>query len=512
MTRNPTGTWLLCHRMLHLLSARRSLLASAGTVAAAALVGALALPASASTTTSTTSISTTTATAPGSATATSPPASRAAPTPASSVPDESTDPNLATTTTAPVGRGPSGSTGPSRPPGPGSSTGPVAPTTTTTAPPVPSEIAEFYQVPDPLSPAPPGAIIRAQLLPASDGIPARSTGYRILYHSESINGTDIAVSGVVIVPGKPAPPGGYRIVSWAHGTTGLAASCAPSMWSLDDIPYLDQLLAAGYVVAATDYEGLGTAGVDPYLVGQSEGQSILDAARAARDLLGTEASDEVLVFGHSQGGQAALFAGQIAPTYAPELFIAGVVAVAPVADVTEFVPPTVGKTADPLSVYTVASLYSWAKTYGGLTLSSLLTPRALAITSTIEEQCINSLAAEFAALPTDRIFRPGWENGATVLALETENEPGLAPTIAPILVVQGVQDTLTPYADASTMVKERLCRDQHDTVEYDAVHNAGHSNVLIAAQPAALHWISARLSGKGSPGNTCLRTGTGASD
>jgi pimeloyl-ACP methyl ester carboxylesterase len=497
MTRNSAAGWLLCHRMSHLPSVRRSLLASAGTVAMAALAGILALPASASTTPTTRT---------GPATASS--------LPASGVPDESTDPNLATPPTssgsgqAPGSSGSGSSSGSSGSP-PSSGT-PAAPTTTT-APPVPSEIAGFYQVPDPLSPAPPGAIIRTQELPASDGIPARSSGYRVLYHSESIDGSDIAVSGVVLVPGKPPPRGGYRIVSWAHGTTGLAASCAPSMWNLDDIPYLDQFLAAGYVVTATDYQGLGTSGVDPYLVGQSEGQSILDAARAARDLLGTRASDDVLVFGHSQGGQAALFAGQIAPTYAPELFIAGVVAVAPVADVTEFVPPTVGKAANPLSVYTVASLYSWEKTYGGLTLSSLLTPKALAITTTIEDQCINTLAAEFASLPTDRIFRPGWENEASVLALETENEPGLAPTIAPILVVQGVEDTLTPYAEASTMVKERLCRDQHDTVDFDAVHNAGHSNVLIAAQTDALHWISARLSGKGTSRNTCPRATTSTS-
>lgn len=380
-------------------------------------------------------------------------------------------------------------------------------TSTSTTVPVLGGLDSFYDVPDPLSSAPPGSIIRSEAIPVIAGLPIRTAAYRILYHSESMDGSDIGVSGVVVVPGRRAPVGGYPIVSWAHGTTGLASDCAPSRQGIDDIPFLPQLLEAGYVVAATDYEGLGTSGIDPYLVGQSEGQSVLDAARAARDLLGSQASDQVIVAGHSQGGQAALFAGQIAASYAPELFIAGVVSIAPVATVGEFVPPTVGRSANPLSVFTVASLYEWAKTYGNLTLSSLLTPAAVNLTAGIDQQCINSLAAEFADMPTDRIFRPGWESsGSTVVALETENEPGWAPSLAPILVVQGINDTLTPYTDATTLVDQRLCRDQHDTVQYDAFHNAGHTNVLDVAQPSVLRWMASRLSGYSRSGNTCPRS------
>jgi acetyl esterase/lipase len=369
----------------------------------------------------------------------------------------------------------------------------VTPTYPVTLPPVPGALAAFYQTPDPLSPAPPGSIIRAQQIPVEAGLPDRTTAFRILYHSESVDGTDIAVSGIVVLPGRPAPPGGYRIVSWAHGTTGLADACAPSMDGIGDIPYLPQLLELGYVVAATDYEGLGTGGVHPYLVGQSEGQSVLDAARAARDLVGPDASDEVVVFGHSQGGQAALFAGQIAGAYAPELFIAGVVSVAPVSDVDEFVPATVGRTADPLAVYTVASLYAWSRTYGDLPLADVLTPRGVAMSATIDETCINALADEFAGLPTDRLFRAGWEEEPAVVAHEAQNAPGAAPTIAPILVVQGVSDDLVPFSLTSSLVEDRLCRGEHDTVQYDAFRDEGHSNVIPAAEGDVLRWMVARL-------------------
>lgn len=386
---------------------------------------------------------------------------------------------------------------------------PTTTTATTTTTPVVAGLASFYDPPDPLSPAPAGSIIRAEPIPVPAGLPEGVTAERVLYHSASDQGDDIAESGVVVVPGSPPPHGGYPIVSWAHGTTGLAPSCAPSREGIDDIPYLAQLLGSGFVVAATDYEGLGPPGVHPYLVGQSEGQATLDAARAARDLLGSRTSNQVVVFGHSQGGQAALFAGQIAGAYAPELFVAGVVSVAPVSDVDEFVPAAVGPSPDPLAVYTVASLWSWSKTYGGFSLASLLTPQALAVASTIPDQCINSLAAEFAGMPTDRIFRPGWETGRAVLADESANQPGLSASAAPVLMVQGVDDTLIPYAVTTDLVDQRLCRAQHDTVEYDAVPDAGHSNVLDAAEPTVVQWIAGRFDGRVPPVDTCTGRAAG---
>jgi len=420
-------------------------------------------------------------------------------------PTQATDP-YPTTTSIPIrAHSTTGTTGTT---GPATVTGTSTPPTETplfppTLPAVPGALLAFYQTPDPLSPAPPGSIIRSQQIAVPAGLPARTTAFRILYHSESDTGSDIPESGIVVIPGRPPPAGGYRIVTWAHGTTGLADACAPSMDGVDPIPYLSQLLTDGYVVAATDYQGLGTAGVHPYLVGQSEGQSVLDAARAARDLLGPVASDEVVVFGHSQGGQAALFAGQIAGAYAPELFIAGVVSVAPVSDVSEFVPPQVGRSADPLAVYTVASLYAWSETYGDLPLGDVLTPHGLAMTAAIDRTCINALADEFARQPTDRIFRARWEQDAAVVAHEAQNEPGGAPTAAPILMVQGVSDILVPFRLTTATVDQRLCRDQHDTVQYDAYRNAGHSNVVQAAQNDTLRWITARFGGRRPAPSSC---------
>ena len=87
----------------------------------------------------------------------------------------------------------------------------------------------------------------------------------MLYHSRAVDGRDIAVSGVVVVPTGAAAKGSRPVVTWAHGTTGMGDPCAPSKRAdvAATLPFVKQLVDAGYVVAATDYEGLGTPGVHP---------------------------------------------------------------------------------------------------------------------------------------------------------------------------------------------------------------------------------------------------------
>ena len=162
----------------------------------------------------------------------------------------------------------------------------------------------FYVPPKPLAKAGPGTIIRSTPI---TGAPAGARAWKVLYHSRSVDGRDIAVSGVVIAPTGRTPHGGRVVVTWAHGASGLADLCAPS--KQPDIasgaastsgpagygtvmPYVQTFLDAGYVVAATDYEGLGTPGVHPLLVGESEGRSVLDAARAAHDLKAADGREQ----------------------------------------------------------------------------------------------------------------------------------------------------------------------------------------------------------------------------
>ena len=131
--------------------------------------------------------------------------------------------------------------------------------------------------------AKPGTVLRVR--PQIGGAPANAKAFRVIYRSTGVNGEPIAVSGTVIYPDGPAPPEGRDVVAWAHYTTGVAQRCAPTLLPnlSGTIAGLEELLKRGYVVVATDYEGLGLPGVHAYLVGVSEAHSVLElGARCAQ--------------------------------------------------------------------------------------------------------------------------------------------------------------------------------------------------------------------------------------
>jgi pimeloyl-ACP methyl ester carboxylesterase len=353
----------------------------------------------------------------------------------------------------------------------------------------------FYRIASPLSPAPPGSIIRSEMIASAGQLPPGTTAYRVIYHSESITGADIPVSGMIVVPGGTPPADGFPIVSYAHGTTGIASQCAPSLDGFGAIPYLATLIEDRMIVVATDYQGLGVPGIHPYLVGQSEAQGVLDAARAARNLEGSAASNTVAVIGYSQGGQAALFAGQIAQAYAPELYLAGVVAVAPYASLTELVPAVPKSRPDPDAGFAAMALDAWSSTYGDLPLDTVLTKAALNHAASMASACSDAVAAAFDGAPADLLFRPGWSGNPVVRADDAANQPGRSPISAPVLVVQGTADVLIPYADTTSLVTDGLCRGQHDTVRYVSITGAGHDGALQDGQTIITQWITRRMAG-----------------
>ncbi|MGH9296698.1 MAG: lipase family protein, partial [Acidimicrobiales bacterium] len=289
-------------------------------------------------------------------------------------------------------------------------TAPASSTTATTSPPLKisvvaadlgaSGIPPFYTPPQPLSPAAPGSLIRAELVTGVPGVPTGARLWRILYHSRTIYGADLAESGYVVAPAGPPPPGGFPVISWAHGTTGFSGICAPSLFTTEGgvgpylIPGLAQYLRAGFVVAATDYQGLGTAGIHPYLLGASEGRAVLDAARASRRLPDLKTSDRVVIYGHSQGGQAALFAGELAPSYAPELHVLGVVAAAPATNLSLIFSVAIGPLGQGILGFTLPAAYSWTRTYKDLPQSDVFTPAgARFAASTVTHGCLPALEA-----------------------------------------------------------------------------------------------------------------------
>ena len=181
-------------------------------------------------------------------------------------------------------------------------------------------VSAFY-VWDKEVPGTPGQLLRQEPLPESLMLANASKGLRVLYTStDGIDGkTPIAVSGAVYFPKGPAPPGGWPVIAWGHGTTGVADVCAPS-WvprSQRDTDYLNAWLAQGFSIAATDYQGLGTPGGHPWLVTKAEAYSLIDSARSATSAF-RELSKSVVIIGQSQGAHAGLSAALLAPQYAPK--------------------------------------------------------------------------------------------------------------------------------------------------------------------------------------------------
>ena len=352
---------------------------------------------------------------------------------------------------------------------------------------------DLYSVPDPLPSAPPGTIIRSEPIAAPRG----ATAWRVLYHSESVDGRDIAVSGVIVAPQGKAPKatvpkGGRPVVTWAHGTTGLADSCTPSKAEnvASKLPYVDAMVEAGYVVAATDYEGLGTPGLHPYLVGESEGRGVLDAARAARALDRTRAGKDLLVFGHSQGGHAALFAGEIAARYAPEERILGVVAAAPAADLDVILPAAGAiKQAAGFLVMGAKGIHA---AYPQADPAAVLSPDALAKSGIVEEECVGAVVKTFAGTSTAVVAHNPLEVapwGDLIHASSAGNHPAGAP----VLVVQGEADRLVLPILSDAWVRKACAAG--DAVDYRTYPGADHGSVIPAARTDVLEWLAARAKG-----------------
>lgn len=175
----------------------------------------------------------------------------------------------------------------------------------------------------------PGTMTASAPLPAALSLPDAGRALRITYLSTNgITGKGLVpVTEEVILPAGKAPPGGWPIVAWAHGTSGVADHCAPSCnpWSERNRKYMSAWMKRGFAVVGTDYQGLGTPGIHAYLNTRVEAYSVLDGVRAALSSV-TGLQNKIMIVGQSQGGGAAFASASYAPDYAPELNIRGSVA------------------------------------------------------------------------------------------------------------------------------------------------------------------------------------------
>ena len=359
----------------------------------------------------------------------------------------------------------------------------------------------FYIPPDPI-PSTPGTVIRQEPLGVSvEG----GSGYRILYTSTRPDDSPVAASAMVFVPSKPSPAAGRPVVAWAHGTIGMGDACAPSR-SSDPLAsmstWLTPMLQRGWVVVATDYAGLGTPGQELYLVGQAEARDVVSSVVAARNMAETDAGTRWVVYGHSQGGHAALWTGHLAAGLAPELNLLGVAAAAPAANLTDIMSAQyagrVGWVIGPEVVQ------AWRSLDPTLPVDGVVSPSAIDATPDIADECIVQAALESILrerfqgeyFATDPLTNPAWA------AATAAQVPSPLPASMPTLMVQSTADTVV-LAWPNAALQQQWCAAGSDLSAIWLGH-VGHNDTGLAAGPAVVTWATERFDGTSTQRNCAV--------
>jgi len=293
------------------------------------------------------------------------------------------------------------------------------------------------------------------------------------------SGQEVQATSLVFTPNTPPPTGGWPIVVWAHGTTGVADACAPSKAALEDSTkdLISKLLAAGYVVVAPDYEGLGTAGLHPFLNVKSEAFSITDAVVATRNYLSQRnllTSKKWLTVGHSQGGHAALSAAQYASR--AQLDYKGTVAVAPASNLGFILiageQAVANATLDKkipmyaqLDTYTALVTAGIRNTQPSFDYSQVFTSQTASTAQQAETICAGPLAQTFAVnMQTYAATHGGTLDGYTRTQtnfmgvpivktfLDKDSQPLQAKVTTPIIIYQGLADTTVPKVATDILI------------------------------------------------------------
>lgn len=371
-------------------------------------------------------------------------------------------------------------------------------------------IDSFYTAPAQV-PDVPGALLRAEPWPGA--APEGAHVERILYTTTDVHGAAAVASAIVVIPDNaPATPA--PAILWDHGTTGIARGCAPSllpnMFDIQGIPAVADAISAGWVIVATDYSGQGAAGGFPYLIGEGEARSTLDSLRAAKQLEGVRLGDEAVIWGHSQGGHAALWTGAVARDYAPELRILGVAAISPAADPRGMAELIVDSSSQsPLTTIAVAwVLVPYSQAYADVDVDAQVAPAGRAVVREMSARCTSQpglLVSVLSALGIgagDRLYIGDPTAGPMGARLD-ENKT-LGPWPMPLMIAWGGSDEVISPTLQHRYVGE-LCA---AGIPLTWREYPGYSHMSIVSSgsdflPTLVAWTSDRFAGRPAPATTC---------
>ena len=309
-----------------------------------------------------------------------------------------------------------------------------------------------------------------------------AVAHRVHYRSTDLRGRPTESTGLVVAPAAAGDD--RRVLTWCHGTTGLGDAACPS--AQDDparelstyfsatssaqidfgVPGLQQFVDDGWVVCATDYQGLGTPGMHHYSVNRTNALDAVFAVRAARELdLG--AGTRFATAGWSQGGAAAAALAELDDHELDGLDLVGAVAMSPAVPTMALKNPTgmgaalAGGDIAP-DGHLVMTFAAFADAFPDeLRLEDVFTPLGVEIVSTawnlqpvhhFSDTVARTYRLRGAVLQVDHDRLPAW------VAAMTEASAGRVRPRCPVLMTVDSFDggTVVPvewqtaYADAAT--------------------------------------------------------------
>jgi pimeloyl-ACP methyl ester carboxylesterase len=326
---------------------------------------------------------------------------------------------------------------------------------------------------------------------------------RIAYHSRDVTGHDVATTAAVLVPKGTAPPGGWPVIAWAHGTSGVARQCAPSL--MKDVYYgdegLQQMLQSGFAVVATDYHGLGSPGPHPWVSKQSQAQDVIYSVPAARKAV-PALGRRWVADGHSQGGLAAWGVAELEsalqdPDYLGAISVAGALRLEAF---MEFMDHSQGG----LTMYLGYMAWALHTRFPEFRPEDLLTPQAMRLYGSItSEGCWYYGYAAFRDMPKEGVLQRSWRTNPFVARLAQENIQGDQRISRPLLVLAGEADMSVPIAGVREVVAHACAKGS--PLSFKSYPGLDHDPTMSDSMPDQLAWLRDRFAGKPAP-SSCPRT------
>ncbi len=348
-------------------------------------------------------------------------------------------------------------------------------------------LTKFYDTPHPLPTGLAGELIRTEST-RQYSLPFELSAWRILYHSRTAKGEDVAVSAVVIVPDGKAPTGGWPVIAWAHDFRSAGRRCAPSlMKNLGVGPLLAMYANLGYAVVATDYAGLGADSGAPVVDTRSNALDVIYSVAAARAAV-KDIGAKWIAIGSFQGAMAAV---GVAESEVRDPNYLGSIATSGLSDAADAYQRAALRSSNRMLV-----LASTVKAMNpAFQVGDVLSDKGTAAYQKVMGACGGESDPAF----TNDMLRPGWESNSPVKEFLRANTPSQSVAHGPLLVISGETDSSIPV-ELTTKVVARMCK-QGDRIVFLKYPNLDASGVMAASAADQISWIKARFAGYAAPSN-----------